>query len=79
MTDIDAFTDSQKQFLSRIVDDLSGPTVAVDLLRIIENLLYSLAPDWEESFISDIADAKADIDVCIAALTYQKVRCIATA
>lgn len=79
MIEVDAFTDDQRKFLAHIVDDLGGPTVTGSLLYIIENLLYTLKPDWQLSTFSDDADVKADIEVCMAALAYLKVQHVATA
>jgi hypothetical protein len=71
--DVDGFTDEQKQFLSLIVSDFGGPTASPALLSIIENLLYTLKPDWELSSFSDERELRSDIEVCMAALSYWKV------
>lgn len=76
MIEIDKFTDDQKEFLARIVDDLDRPTVVGELLQIIENLLYTLDPGWEHPAISD-TDGRAELEVCMAALSYLKVKRIA--
>ncbi|TXD43110.1 hypothetical protein TR80_009655 [Xanthomonas campestris] len=74
MIDPDMFDDHQKQLLSLIVDDLNGPTSAGALLRMIENIIYSLKPDFELANFSDDPELKSDIEICMAALNYMKVQ-----
>jgi len=74
MIDVDTFTEEQKQFLSRIVDDLNGQTATGSLLYFIERLVFALKPDWEISTFASEDDIKDDFDVCLAALNYLKVK-----
>nr|WP_180166852.1 hypothetical protein [Stenotrophomonas sp. SbOxS2]MCI1120112.1 hypothetical protein [Stenotrophomonas maltophilia]NYT99763.1 hypothetical protein [Stenotrophomonas sp. SbOxS2] len=79
MIEVYAFTDDQKKFLARIVDDLGGPTSTGNLLHVIENLLYALKPDWQLATFGEDTDVRADLEVCMAALGYLKVQNVATA
>lgn len=74
MVDVDTFTEDQKSFLSRIVRDFSGPTATGNLLYVIENLLYTLKPDWELDRFPGDEHLKNDIEVCLAALAYLKIQ-----
>ncbi|WOB25910.1 hypothetical protein NYR95_19890 [Xanthomonas dyei] len=74
MVDPDTFDDSQKQLLSLIVDDLNGPTSVGALLRIMENVIYSLKPDFDLDNFSNEPGIKSDIEICMAALSYMKVK-----
>ncbi|VTQ61867.1 Uncharacterised protein [Stenotrophomonas maltophilia] len=78
MIDPDTFDDSQKQVLSLIVEDLNGPTSVGALLRMIENIIYSIKPDIELSNFDNDSALRSDIEVCMAALNYMKVRQIAS-
>ncbi|MFM0235919.1 hypothetical protein [Paraburkholderia sediminicola] len=77
MVDVDTFTDDQKRFLSRIVSDFGGPTTAGSLLRVLESALYELKPDWQLELGQISDDLKSDLEVCIAALQYLKVKDVA--
>lgn len=70
--DLDGFTEDQKKTLKLIVSDFGGPTMSLWLLGVIENLLYTLKPDWHLEKLDD--ETKADIDVCLAALNFHKVQ-----
>lgn len=74
MIDAHTFTEEQKKFLSSLVSDFGGPTSTGSLLYIIENLLYTLAPDWELKSLPDDSNIKNDLEVCLAALQYLKVK-----
>lgn len=73
MVDADTFSDDQRQFLSLIVADLNGPTCVSSLLRVIEDTLYALKPEWELDRIQD-GDLRRNLEVCLAALQYMKVK-----
>ncbi|QOK90196.1 hypothetical protein HF908_00905 [Ralstonia pseudosolanacearum] len=75
MVDIDSFSADQKRFLSLIVSDLDGPTATGGLLRILEATIGALKPDWmlDPHPVVD-EDLRADLDVCLAALRYMKVK-----
>jgi hypothetical protein len=77
MVDVDCFTDDQRKLLAGIVDDFGGPTSTGTLLRILENALYELKPDWDLDLRSLSDELKADLEVCIAALQYLKVKQVA--
>ncbi|QIG49393.1 hypothetical protein G5V57_17715 [Nordella sp. HKS 07] len=74
--DLDGFDDEQKQLLSKIVDDLDGPTATLEILNTLESSLYQLDPDWEigQSLAPDL---RKRVDVCLAALHYAKVQSLA--
>jgi hypothetical protein len=74
MFDIDCFTDDQKRFLSEIVRDLGGPGATGNLLYVIELLIYTFRPDGKMSGFADAPDLKNDLEVCLAALHYLKVK-----
>ena len=74
MVDVDAFTEDQKTFLSRIVRDFGGATATGNLLYVIENLLYTLKPDWELDRFPGDESLRSDIEVCLAALAYLKIQ-----
>jgi hypothetical protein len=75
MIDVDTFSGEQNQLLSGIVSDLGGPTSIGILLRILESTLNELKPDWQSDprFVTD-GSLKTDLEVCIAALQYMKVK-----
>lgn len=77
MYDVDIFTADQKKFLSHIVSDFGGPTSTGSVLYVMQNLLYHLKPEWELSSFSADAQLKADLEVCLAALHYLKVKDVA--
>ncbi len=74
MLDVDTFSEEQKKFLSHIVSDFGGPTATGSVLYVMQSLLYYLKPDWELSSFSDDPQIKADLEVCLAALHYLKVK-----
>lgn len=74
MSDVDLFTEEQKKFLSCLVSDFGGPTSTGTLLYIIEQLLYTLKPDWQLDNFADDKDLQSDLEVCMAALSYLKVK-----
>ena len=74
LNQVDTFTADQKKFLAHLVEDLDKSSCTARLLEIIENVLYTVDPDWENSMLGDIPDAKADLHVCLAALSYQKIK-----
>lgn len=74
-TDPDAFTAEQRQFLAMLVSDFHGPTSTGTVLRILEQVMYELKSDFAidgQSIRDD--DLRADVEVCLAALQYMKVK-----
>jgi hypothetical protein len=47
------------------------------LLRILESALYELKPDWQLELGQISDDLKSDLEACIAALQYLKVKDVA--
>jgi len=74
MYDVDIFSEEQKKFLSSIVSDFGGPTSTGSVLYVMQNLLYHLKPDFDLDSFSDDPELKADLEVCLAALHYLKVK-----
>lgn len=74
MADVDDFDDTQKQVLAMIAEDLEGPTSAAALLRMFENVLGCVKPDWEHDSFAGYPSVRSDLDVLSAALTYLKVQ-----
>jgi hypothetical protein len=70
--DVDGFNEDQKETLKLIISDFGGPTMSPWLLDVMENLLYTLKPDWHLEKLDD--EIKADIDVCLAALNFLKIQ-----
>jgi hypothetical protein len=73
--DVDTFDEDQKKLLSLIVSDLDGPTMAATLLMILEEAIYLLKPDFELSSPHDNEQKLwGELEVCLAALQYWKVK-----
>ncbi len=74
MIDVDSFTADQKSFLSGLVSDFDGPTMTPSVLMILERALYALKPDWELDTFHGEPELKADIEACLAGLSYYKIK-----
>ncbi|MBN1935352.1 MAG: hypothetical protein JW934_11840 [Anaerolineae bacterium] len=70
MKQIEDFTDIQKDVFKGLISDLGGPTSTHYLLSIIEDILLTFKPDWENDPLFDNADLRQEIEVCMAALNY---------
>ncbi|KZX80681.1 hypothetical protein A3715_19285 [Oleiphilus sp. HI0009] len=72
--ELDNFTENQTELLKHIVDDLGGPTATYTLLKTIEDLLGELKPDYVHDPQAMSDELREKVDVCIAALNYQKIK-----
>lgn len=80
MIDVDMFTDEQKRFLSALVSDFGGPTSTGNVLRVLEATLHEVKPEWErDPSLVENQDLRSDLEVCLAALHYMKVKYAAEA
>lgn len=77
--DPDAFSDEQRKFLTMLVDDFGGPCCTGSLLRILEEVIYQLKPDFDLDSQAVSADTRSDLEVCFAALQFLKVQQVAEA
>lgn len=72
MKSVEQFNSKQKANFNFLLSDISGPTMSVFLLQVIEALAYQLAqPDIDPNWISE--DVKEDAEVCFAALEYYRM------
>jgi hypothetical protein len=77
--DIDTFDDEQKKSLSIILSDFDGPTSTKYVLSILEDALAECKPDWERDPQAISPDLRKELEVCMAALSYAKMRSLADA
>jgi len=78
MKEVELFSEDQKGFLKQLVSDFHGPTSSGSLLYILESTLDELKSDWrlQDQVVSDHT-LQADLEVCMAALAYLRVKDIA--
>jgi hypothetical protein len=74
MYDVDIFSEDQKKFLASIVSDLDGTTSTGSILHVLQAVIYELVPDFDLSKLSAAPELKEDLEVCLAALNYLKVK-----
>lgn len=75
--DVGAFTEEQKKLLAHVVGDFDNTTATGTLLYIMEKLLCTLKPDWTQEELANSDNLKAQIDACMAALSYLKIHQVA--
>jgi hypothetical protein len=75
-TDVDTFTDKQREFVGQIVSDFGGPTSTASVLMVLETAIYTLKPDIDLSRPEGESEKAlwADLEACMAALQYWKVQ-----
>jgi|CXWL01.1.fsa_nt_gi hypothetical protein len=71
------FNPAQQELLSLVVLDLDGPTSVARLLSIIGDLVDELPPNEDGKPDFRGPELRADVEVCLAALQYLRVREIA--
>lgn len=74
MYDVDIFSEDQKKFLANVVSDLDGPTSTGSVLHVLQSVIYELVPEFDLSKLSNAPELKEELEVCLAALNYLKVK-----
>jgi hypothetical protein len=77
--DIDSFDEGQRKSLSIMISDFDGPTSTERVLSILERALTECKPDWERDPQAFSPDLRKEVEVCMAALNYCKIRSLADA
>jgi hypothetical protein len=77
--DIDSFEEKQKKSLSIMLSDFDGPTSTEYVLSVLERALNECDPDWEQDPQAFSLDLRKELEVCIAALNYCKIRSLTNA
>lgn len=77
--DIDSFDDEQKKSLSVMLSDFDGPTSTAYVLSILEGVLGECSPDWGQNPQAFSANLRKEVEACMAALSYHKIRSLADA
>ncbi|HEU4662225.1 MAG TPA: hypothetical protein VFS63_16355 [Pseudolabrys sp.] len=75
--DIDSFDEKQKNSLFTMVSDFDGPTSTGYVLSVLERALTECNPDWERDPQAISPDLRKELEVCMAALHYCKIRSLA--